>query len=293
MKKIITPYAADFGKPNVVIKHFPDNESYVLIPKIENYKKENVLVCHRLYPEPDKRIFELLLVLSRLKGLAKHVELYVPYLPYARQDRENKKGEAISADVLCRILKSAGVKKMITYDCHFLPRPGNFKRKGLTIENRSAGKQLMKYAKKNFGGEKFVVISPDEGASYFTDNAHRHLRYSLKKTRGASKARGVKTEIHADIHKIEGDVDVKGKNICLLDDIISTGGTIMRATKHLREQGAKNIIVGAAHGLFAGEKIAEKILQSSCDKIFITNSILASENSSKDRRIEILKLPKS
>src|SRR3989338_7948331 len=180
MYKLITPYCEDFGKSNIIIKHFPDDESYVLIPKIETLKNKAVRIYHRLYPEQDKRIFELMLILSRLKKETKDIELYAPYLPYARQDRENKKGESVSADVLCGLLKTFGVKKLITYDCHFLPRPGEFSRAGLSIENISAGKQLQAHAKKYFGKEKFVVISPDEGASYFTESAQGH---SLKKVR--------------------------------------------------------------------------------------------------------------
>lgn len=270
MQKLITPYCSDFGKPNVVIKHFPDTESYVFIQKIDSLKNKKVTVYHRLYPEPDKRIFELLLILSRLKKVTKNIELFVPYLPYARQDKENRHGEAVSADVFCGLLKSFGVKKLITYDCHFLPRPGNFKKKGLSIENRSAGKELMSYARKYFGKEKFTVISPDEGSSYFIENAQGH---SLRKTRKKSKATNTKTGIHADIEKMEGEFDVRGKNICILDDIISTGGTIVKAVHHLKARGAKKIIVGAVHGIFAGEKIAEKIRRAGCKKIFVTNTI--------------------
>ena len=298
MKKLITPYCEDFGKSNVVIKHFPDAESYVLIPEIETLKNEKVTVYHRLYPEPDKRIFELLLILSKLKQETKHIELFAPYLPYGRQDKENKPGEAVSADVLCELLKSFGITKLITNDCHFLHKPGNFARVGLEIENRSAGPQLFAYAKKYFAennaDEEFVVISPDEGSSYFIENAKGDQAgqgYSLKKVRSESKASGEETGIHADIHTMEGEIDVEGKNVCILDDIISTGGTIVRALEHLKSRGAKKIIVGATHGVFAGHRIAEKILNNSCSELFITNAILV-KDASFDTMVEILELPK-
>ena len=274
MQKIFTPYASDFGRPNVIIKQFPDTESYVKVRKMA----KKMRIYHRLYPNPEKRIFELLLILSKVKG--RYVEIFIPYFPYARQDRENKPGEAKSADVLCGLLKNHGVKKLITYDCHFLPRPGNFKRNGLNIENRSAGKLLLEYAREYFGQEKFTVISPDQGSSYFIKNREGH---SLKKTRKASKTK--EAGIHADVHKIEGEVDVQGRNICILDDIISTGGTIVHATKHLKARGAKRIIVGATHGVFAGEKIAEKILKSSCSRLFVTNAI-----PNENKRIKTLKI---
>ncbi len=291
MQKLITPYCTDFGKPNVIIKHFPDAESYVLIPQIKSLKNKNVMVYHRLYSDPDKRIFELLMLLSRLKRETKNIELFVPYLPYARQDRENKNGEAVSADVLCGLLKSYGVKKLITYDCHFLPKPGNFTRNGLNIENRSAGKQLFAYAKKYFGKEKFVVVSPDEGSSYFIENAKGQKGHSLKKVRQESKAVGIETGIHADIDTMEGEIDVEGQNVCILDDIISTGGTVIRAIEHLKSRGAQKIIVGATHGVFAGHRIAEKILNNPCSELFITNTI-AVKNVTFDTLVETLEIPK-
>ena len=187
MQKLVTPYCSDFGKPNIVIKHFPDTESYVQIPNIKSFKNKKITIYHRLYPEPDKRIFELLLILSLVKKQTKNIELFTPYLPYAKQDKENKKGEAVSADILCKLLKSYGVKKLISYDCHFLPRAGSFKRSGLNIDNQSASKILYTYAEKYFGREKFLVISPDEGASYFTENAQGHTMKKKNKKKQKKK----------------------------------------------------------------------------------------------------------
>jgi len=270
--KLITPYANSFGRANIEIRHFPDTESYVRIPQINSLKNKKVTIYHRLYPEPEKRFFELLLILSRIKEKTKQIELFVPYLPYARQNRESKTGETISADVLCALLKNFGVKKLITYDCHFLPRPGNFKRSRLLIENKSAGKQLVAYARKYFAKEKFTVISPDEGSSYFIENAEGHKRHSLQKKRKRNSEHGLETEIHKIESETDAEKDIRGKNVCILDDIIATGGTIMHATAHLKKLGAKKIIVGATHGVFVGDKIAKKILKHS-EHLFVTNSI--------------------
>lgn len=283
MIKLVTPYCSDFSKSNVIIKHFPDTESYVLIPQIDKLKNKKVTIYHRLYPEPEKRIFELLLILSRIKKETKNIELFVPYLPYARQDRECRIGEVVSADVLCELLKNYGVKKLITYDCHFLPKAGKFTRNGLKIENKSASKQLYAYAKKYFKKENFTVIAPDEGSSYFIENAKGADSHSLIKTRKRNKDHGLETEI--DSMKSNGVKDLNGKNTLILDDMIATGGTIVHATKHLKSLGAKKIIVGATHGVFAGDpperlgssiragKIPQKILKTGARKIFVTNSI--------------------
>ena len=256
-------------KPNILIKQFPDGESYMRVRNLRALKNKNVTIYKRFHPEPEKNIFELLLSLSVIKKATSKISVLVPYLSYARQDRENKTGEAVSADVLCGILKNFGVKKLITYDCHFLPRPGKFIRVGLRIENRSAKKILLDYAKKYFRNKEFTVISPDQGAAYLSHQA-------LHKTRKDHK-----------IHKIEGEVNVKGRNVCILDDIIASGGTILKAIKHLKKLGAKRIIVGAVHGVFALPDIVRKI-EKNCDLLFVTDSI-----PTKDRRLKILKLPRA
>ena len=100
-------------KPNILTKQFPDGESYVRVRNLRSLKNKSVTIYKRLYPDPEKNIFELLLILSVIKKATKKITIFIPYLPYARQDRENKPGEAVSADVLCRLLKSHGVPKLI------------------------------------------------------------------------------------------------------------------------------------------------------------------------------------
>ena len=254
-------------KPNILTKQFPDGESYVRVRNLRSLKNKSVTIYKRLYPDPEKNIFELLLILSVIKKATKKITIFIPYLPYARQDRENKKGEAVSADVLCKLLKSHGVRKLITYDCHFLSRPGRFIRAGLRIKNRSAKKILLDYAKKYFGNQEFTVISPDQGAAYLSHVALRKTRKNAHK-----------------IHKMEGKINVEGKNVCILDDIISTGGTILHAIKHLKKLGARKIIVGAVHGVFALPDIRSKI-EKSCSLLFVTDSIPTT-----DKKLKILKL---
>lgn len=257
-------------RPNILVKRFPDGESYVRVLRLDSLKNRSVVIHKQLYPELEKNIFELLLILSVVRKNTKKISVFVPYLPYARQDRENKPGEAVSADVLCRLLKSHGVEKLITYDCHFLPRPGNFVRARLQIENRTAGPLLLAHAKKFFKGQKFIVVSPDQGASYFTKK-----EFAMRKHRKNER----------EIHKMHLKSDIKGKNVCILDDIISTGGTVLHAIKHLRKAGAKKIIVGAVHGVFALPDIAHKI-EKNCALLFTTDSIL-----NKEKKLKILKLP--
>ena len=81
----------------------------------------------------------------------------------------------------------------------------------------------------------------------------------------------------------------KDKNVCIMDDMVSTGGTVVHAIKHLKSLGAKKIVVATVHGIFAGNKIAEKILKAGCQKIFVTDSIPNEYN----KNVQVVKLPEN
>jgi hypothetical protein len=132
----------------------------------------------------------------------------------------------------------------ITYDCHFLNQTGLLEYEGLQIQNISLGTDLIEKAKTIFNGEKFEIIGPDEGSRYLVEG---HGGKNLKKVRKEYAAKKVS---YRDVHEITGDLDVKGKNVLILDDMISSGSTMVKALEKLTEAGAKNIACAATHGLF-------------------------------------------
>ncbi len=264
---LISPNCADLMKPDVEMKTFPDGDAYIRIPGIAGLGGKEVQVLHRLYPEQDKCIFQAMLMLDTLRKAGAKPVLVSPYLPYSRQDKTFLDGEALSAEALCRMLKSAGAERLVTLDCHFLKKEGRMEYGGLAIENVSMGEALINHAKKLLKGEEVEVISPDEGASYLVEG---HGGKSMHKVRG-EYAQGEGRETYRKIAKLEREFDVGGKNVLILDDMISTGGTMVRAVENVRKGGAKKVLCAATQGFFLKDSLQK--LKASCDWVFTTNSI--------------------
>ena len=239
---LVSPNFADIFEPNIEIGKFPDGDSHVKINSIEQCQGREVIVFHRLYPKQNTSLVTLLLILDSLREIgAQKITVVSPYLPYSRQDKKKLNGEVASAFVVCNLLSRAGCDKLITFDCHFLNKEGPAKFGELQIENISLGRELAAYAKNDsFGGESFEVISPDMGANYLVAE---HGGQSYKKVRKEYEG----DKIHyREIGEMEGEFDVKDKNVLILDDMISTGGTMLRALEKLTEAGAKKVCCAAA-----------------------------------------------
>lgn len=262
--ELVSPNFSDMMEANIEIKKFPDGDSYILIPEISRLQGEEVRLFHRLYPGQDTEVFAAILLLDTLKRVGARTTLVSPYLPYSRQDKTFKEGEALSAQVLCSLLANAGAQKLLTLDCHFLKKEGEFEYSGLKIKNISANKLLVEHAKKKLG-EELEVISPDQGANYLVEGFGGK---SMKKARGEYKEG---TEAYRTVEKVEMEFDVKGKNILIIDDMISTGGTMLRAVENVRKGGAKKVLCAATHGFFLKDSLEK--LQKTTDGVFTTNSI--------------------
>lgn len=262
---IISPNFSDLMEPNIEIKSFPDGDSYVRIESLQKYQGEEVRLFHRLYPDQNTNIFHSILMLDTLKRVGARTTLVTPYLPYSRQDKTFKEGEALSAQVLCRMLAEAGAKELLTLDCHFLKKEGEFEYGGLKIRNISANRLLVEHAKKVLGEGELEVISPDQGANYLVSAFGGK---SMKKLRGEYDAGD---EAHRTIEKMEREFDVEGKNVLILDDMISTGGTMIKAVGNVRNGKANKVLCAATHGFFLKGSLEK--LKNVSDGVFTTNSI--------------------
>lgn len=258
--KLVSPNFSDLFKDNIEIKQFPDGDSYVRIPDIEKCKNLEVTVMHRLYPDQNNSIFNLFQMLHTLNKVNSKITLFCPYLPYARQDKLFKTGEVLSSELLCTLIAGFNVEKLITIDCHFLKKEGLFTYGGLKIENISANKLLIDRV-----GKELEIISPDMGANYLVSDFKGK---SMEKIRGNYNDGDM---AYREIQSLKMNFDVKGKNVLILDDMISTGGTMIKAVENVRKGGAKNVYCAATHGFFLKDSLIK--LQSICDDIFTTNSI--------------------
>jgi ribose-phosphate pyrophosphokinase len=264
----VSPNFSDIFTPNIEIGQFPDGDSHVRISPIAECKDSDVVVFHRLYPKQNTSLVSLLFILDSLKEIgSKHVSVVVPYLPYSRQDKKKLNGEVASAYVVCNLLARAGCSKLITFDCHFLNKEGPAEFGGLKIQNISMGKLLVDYAKASaFLGEDCEIISPDMGANYLVKE---HGGKSYKKVRKEYEGEKIN---YRDVETMDGDFDVKGKNVLLLDDMISTGATMIRALEKLTEGGAKKICCAATHGLFLYNCVDK--IKKFTDCVYSTDTII-------------------
>lgn len=239
----------------VEIKRFPDDECYVRID--DDLSDEDVFLVQTSWP--DKNIVELLLLQDAVKEFdVSSLTTVVPYFGYARQDKQFKPGEPISARALARTIQM-NTDEFITVDVHSPTVIDWFD--NISAHNVAAYPQIGKHLK---GKGIELILSPDEGR---TDNAKR-----VADVVSCEADYLVKERLDGDTVKMTPKkLDVKGKKVAIVDDIISTGGTIVKAAEQLRKQGASKIFAVCTHGVFAANAIPR--LEAVCDEICTTDTI--------------------
>ncbi len=175
---------------------------------------------------------------------AERITAVIPQFPYARQERK-KTREAITASVVCRLLEDAGADRVITLDIHAEAIMGFFR--FCTMENLHASTVILDYFRDNFPVDNLVVVSPDVGGA---DRA-RHYTNRL----GCPLAIVHKARDYSKISVIESMRlvgDVRGKDVLMPDDMIATGGTLLRAAALLKEEGAERVFLACSLPFFNG-----------------------------------------
>ena len=257
----------DLGTPNIELKNFPDGEKYVRMPILPQCVGKEVTLVHRCYPEQDKSIIQLLLMISALKNAqAKKIIAIVPYLPYARQDKIKLEGETKSSETICSLIRGAGCDLLVTFDCHFIKKEGAVNYGGLPIDNITMKDPLLNYYLSTHPDA--LVAAPDKGATYMIV---MHGGNSMKKVRGeysdgATAVRPIET--------LEMEFEVKDRDVILVDDMIASGGTMIRAARECKMKGAKSVLCAATHGLFLGNALQE-MLAAGASEVVVSDAIVS------------------
>ncbi len=263
-KTLAEAVSAQTGYQNVPVasKIFPDGESYVRLDG--DVQGEDVAIIQTTCPpQQDGRLFQLAFLADAAKRAgASKVTAVVPYLAYARQDKMFLSGEGISVETIARMLGAAGVDAFLSVNIHSEAALEKFP---FPAKTASAIPLLAQYFVDK-GHKKAYALSPDKGAMYIAYEAQQVLGGN------AGHLDKVRDRYTGQTTQTGKGLDVKGQTVIILDDIISTGGTIVGAAKILRELGAAHVFTACVHPLLIGDA-AKRILDAGVEEIVGTDSV--------------------
>ncbi|MEM0224439.1 MAG: ribose-phosphate diphosphokinase [Desulfurococcaceae archaeon] len=254
---------------DIEVRKFPDGETYVRI--LANVADRKVIYINSLQRNVNESLVETVLTIDALKDLgAKEIIAVIPYMSYARQDARFNPGEAVSIQTIAKVFSLLKIDYLITIDMHLHRISDPNRLFNTKFYNITGVKELAKYFKKKYEirKEETIVVGPDEEAEQWAKIMSKEIGdldyFTLEKTRISAEKVVIDTR----------GVNVKGKRVIIVDDIISTGGTIIEAVKNLRELGAAEIMVGTVHPLLIGNAY-NRLLRLKLKDLVGTNTILS------------------
>ncbi len=253
-----------------IVGQFKNGETRIKLE--ENVRGSDVFVVQSLTTPVDHHLMELLIMIDALRrASAQRITAVIPYYGYAKQEKKTTGREPISAKLVANLIVTAGAHRVLTMDLHAPAIEGFF---DIPVDHMQAGPLLVDhFASRNLSN--VVAVSPDAGG---VGRANR-----FRERIGASLAIIAKQRPEPDVSEVlemVGDVD--GKTAIIVDDMISTGGTLIEAAKALRARGAQRVFACATHGIFAGASFAQ-FQDSPLEEIIVTNTILPPEHAGSSR----------
>jgi ribose-phosphate pyrophosphokinase len=248
-----------------VVEHFPDGE--VAVQLQSSVRQKAVFILQSTSPPVNDHLVELLAFVDACRrAAATRITAIIPYFGYARADKRHGRREPITASMVAEILQAVGVNHVVTLDLHTPQIEGFFR---IPVDSLTAVPTLCEALRHNLP-PKFVVVSPDTGRVQMATQYAQRLDSSVVVLHKQRKS-GTETEVT----RIVGDV--QGYPCLIIDDMISTGGTLARSIDALLNAGARpEIIIAATHGLFVKEA-RTKLSDPSVQAIFVTDTVAPKE----------------
>ena len=253
---------------DATLNKFSDGEISVQIT--ESVRGQDVYIIQPTCAPTNDNLMELLIMIDALKrSSAKSISAVIPYYGYARQDRKAAPRVPISAKLVADLLEKAGINRVVTIDLHAAQIQGFF---NIPADNLFGSILFVNYIKsKNLKNP--IIASPDIGgvarARQYADKLGYDLVIVDKKREKANESQ---------VMNIIGDV--KGKDVILVDDMVDTAGTLVKAAEVLKEKGANSVMACCTHGVLSGpayERVANGVL----DELVISDTIPTKKNAKK------------
>ncbi|GGP23053.1 ribose-phosphate pyrophosphokinase [Silvimonas iriomotensis] len=268
----------DISLGRATVGRFSDGE--VTVELLENVRGRDVFVLQSTCVPTNDNIMEVMLMVDALKrASAGRITAAIPYFGYARQDRRPRSARVpISAKVIANMLQVAGVDRVLTVDVHADQIQGFF---DIPVDNiYSTPVLLADIRAKNH--DQLMVVSPDVGGVLRARAMAKQLNVDM----AIIDKRRPKANV-AEVMHIIGDVS--GRTCVIIDDMIDTANTLVKAAQALKAHGAARVIAYATHAVFSGAAV-ERIVQSELDEVVVTDTIPLSEAARQCERIRIVSI---
>ncbi len=259
------------------IKTFSDGEISVQIG--ESVRGKDVFVIQPTCAPANSNLMELLILTDALKrSSANSITAVVPYFGYARQDRKAAPRVPISAKLVANMMQTAGIDRVVTMDLHAGQIQGFF---DVPVDNLYGSRIFLDYLKEK-NVKNPIIASPDVGGVARARSFAKKLSLDLvivdKRREEANKS---------EVMNIIGDV--AGKDVILIDDMIDTAGTIVKAAGAFKEQGAKSVSAFCTHAVLSGPAY-ERIESGALDGLVVTDTIPLKQESDRIKVISVAPL---
>ena len=247
---------------NMQIRKFADGETFVQIEETAR-NKDTYIIQPTGRPSSNESWMELFCVIDALKrASAKRITAVIPYYGYSRQDRKNEPRVPITAKLVANLLQASGVHRVLALDLHAAQIQGFF---DIPVDHMLSKNVFLEKIRKDIDISNAMVVSPDIGgvgiARFIAKTLNLDIAIIDKRRDRANEC---------EVMNVIGNVE--GKDAIIIDDIIDTGGTLLKGIKALKDAGMRKIYIFITHAVCSGDAY-ERINASEVEKLYITDSL--------------------